>query len=102
MKLVGCTSEDIRSWIENQFKPGMTWENIELDHMMPCASFDLTDTEQQKQCFHYTNLQPLFKHDNQSKSSKIVYDMKWKCGRWWIRKNGMYRPVGLKINLNSI
>jgi hypothetical protein len=43
----------------------MNWDNHgiiwEIDHIKPCASFDLSDIEQQKQCFHYTNLQPLFK-----------------------------------------
>ena len=49
----------------------MTRENhgeCHYDHMRPCASFDLTDPEQQKQCFHYTNLQPLWAKDNPSKS----------------------------------
>ena len=34
------------------------------------ASFDLTDAEQQRECFHYTNLQPLWAFDNISKSDK--------------------------------
>ena len=42
----------------------MTWENHgkiwEIDHILPCASFDLTILEEQKKCFHYTNMQPLF------------------------------------------
>ena len=50
----------------------MTWENHgevwEIDHINPCASFDLTDIKQQKQCFHYTNLQPLFKTTEIAKS----------------------------------
>ena len=40
-----------------------------IDHIRPCSSFDLTDLEQQKQCFHYTNLQPLWWFDNIKKSS---------------------------------
>ena len=47
------------------FKPGMSWENYgkiwEIDHIKPCDSFDLTKLEEQQKCFHYTNLQPLFK-----------------------------------------
>jgi hypothetical protein len=43
----------------------MTWDNHgdvwEIDHIIGCINFDLTDIEQQKKCFHYTNLQPLFK-----------------------------------------
>ena len=54
----------------------MTWENHgrygwHIDHIMPCSSFDLTDPEQQKKCFHYTNLQPLWAHENMSKGAKI-------------------------------
>jgi hypothetical protein len=65
LKLVGCTIEELRSFLEKQFLPEMTWENYgnvwEIDHILPCASFDLTKEEEQKKCFHYTNLQPLFK-----------------------------------------
>ena len=43
----------------------MTWENHgiiwEIDHIKPCVSFDLSLEEEQKKCFHYINLQPLFK-----------------------------------------
>ena len=43
----------------------MTWKNHgtiwEIDHIKACSNFDLTKLEEQKQCFHYTNLQPLFK-----------------------------------------
>lgn len=54
------------------FLPGMSWErrsDIHIDHIRPCASFDLTDPEQQKQCFHYTNLKPLWARDNLLQSS---------------------------------
>ena len=65
IKLLGCTIEQCKQHLESQFKLGMTWNNQgsiwEVDHIKPCSLFDLTDIEQQKQCFHYTNLQPLFK-----------------------------------------
>ena len=35
-----------------------------------CTSFDLTNLEQQRLCFNYTNLQPLWATDNLSKSDK--------------------------------
>ena len=73
--LIGCSYTDLRKHLENLFSPGMTWENNgrhgwHIDHIRPCASFDLTDPEQQKQCFHYTNLQPLWAKDNPAKSDK--------------------------------
>lgn len=65
LKLLGCSIEECKQYIEQQFKPEMNWNNHgeiwEVDHIKPCSSFDLTNIEQQKQCFHYTNLQPLFK-----------------------------------------
>jgi hypothetical protein len=76
MDLIGCTAEQARAHIEAQFTDGMSWENYgyygwHIDHIIPCASFDLSDPEQQRQCFHYTNLQPLWAEDNFSKSDKL-------------------------------
>jgi hypothetical protein len=75
--LLGCTVLDARCHLEKQFKEGMSWENHgkygwHIDHIIPCASFDLTDLEQQKKCFHYTNLQPLWANENLSKGAKIL------------------------------
>jgi len=72
-ELLGCDWETVRHHIESQFTEGMSWENHgiggwHIDHIKPCASFDLSDPEEQKKCFHYTNLQPLWAEDNISKS----------------------------------
>jgi hypothetical protein len=77
-ELLGTTVEHAKKHLESLFKPGMTWENHgvygwHIDHIKPCASFDLTDFEQQKQCCHYTNLQPLWAKENMSKGAK--YEM---------------------------
>lgn len=72
-KLLGCTFEYARLYIENLFTEGMSWENYpewEIDHIRPIASFlDLTDPLQQRECCHYTNLRPLWADDNRNKSS---------------------------------
>ena len=72
--LLGCTVQEARQHLESLFQPGMSWENHgewHIDHIRPCASFsDLTQLEQQKQCCHYTNLQPLWAIDNILKSDK--------------------------------
>lgn len=78
MDLIGCSVDELRMHLEGQFRPGMSWDNYgqpgwEIDHIRPCASFDLTDPEQQRQCFHYTNLQPLWGFENASKNKK--YEM---------------------------
>ncbi|MCI4437669.1 MAG: hypothetical protein JHC33_12755, partial [Ignisphaera sp.] len=64
IKLLGCDVSFLKLYIESKFLPTMTWENYgkywHIDHIIPCASFDLSIEEEQKKCFHYTNLQPLF------------------------------------------
>ena len=71
--LLGCTHDQLVQHLESQFLPGMSWNNYgdwHVDHIRPCASFDLLDPEQQARCFHYTNLQPLWAKDNISKGAK--------------------------------
>lgn len=69
--LCGCPACWLEVHLESQFRSGMTWENYgpvwHIDHIRPCASFDLTDPDQQRACFHWTNLQPLFAAENMSK-----------------------------------
>ena len=67
--LVGCSIGFLRGYLEAQFTDGMTWElflagKVHIDHIRPCASFDLTDPVQQRICFNYRNLQPLWATDN--------------------------------------
>ncbi len=81
-ELLGCGIAFLIKRIEGMWGNGMSWENYgrckqtgrnsgwEIDHIRPCASFDLTDPEQQKQCFHYTNLQPLWASKNASKNDR--------------------------------
>jgi hypothetical protein len=73
--LVGCTIDELMRHLENLFTEGMNWENRNkwhIDHIIPICSFDLTIEEEQKKCFHYTNLQPLWAEDNLAKGSKII------------------------------
>ena len=72
--LLGCSKEEFTKYFEAKFTEDMSWEkvgkDIHLDHIKPCCSFDLTQEEEQKKCFHYTNLQPLWAQDNLSKGGK--------------------------------
>lgn len=75
-ELIGCPWVWAEVHLESLFKPGMTWENHgpvwHVDHIKPCAAFDLRDPEQQKACFHWSNLQPLFVLENLQKSDKYA------------------------------
>lgn len=73
-ELIGCSIEHLRLWLTFYFQPGMLWENYgdwHVDHIKPCASFDMSDPAQQRECFHYTNLQPLWAADNIRKGAKV-------------------------------
>lgn len=74
MELIGCSISELKIHLESKFLKDMTWDNYgrngwHIDHIIPCATFDLTKPEEQKKCFHYTNLQPLWGEDNIKKSS---------------------------------
>ena len=67
--MLGCDIPEFKVYLENQFTPGMSWENHSiigwhLHHIKPCAMFDLTNIEQIKECFHYTNYKPMWADDH--------------------------------------
>lgn len=79
--LIGCEYDFLRKHLEKQFKPGMTWDNWgkykkglekkwHVDHIIPADAWDLTKKEDQKMCFHYTNLQPMWWDENIKKGNK--------------------------------
>lgn len=84
--LTGCTAIELVAWLESQFMDGMSWSNRgdwHIDHIIPCSAFNLLDDSQQRVAFHYTNLRPLWKHENHRKSSKIPVPQKkflWTLG----------------------
>jgi len=72
VQLIGCSIDHLRQHLEAQFTEGMTWDNHgewHIDHIKPCAAFDLTCERQQLECFNYTNLQPLWASDNLTKGA---------------------------------
>ena len=80
--LLGCSIEELKKYLESKFQPDMSWENWtqdgwHIDHILPINSFDLTDPEEQKRCFHYTNLQPLWAIDNLKKHATIERRPLW-------------------------
>lgn len=65
LTLLGCSLQEFRQHIENQFTDGMSWDNYGIngkwtfDHIVPLTAFDLTDDEQLKKACHFTNVRPL-------------------------------------------
>jgi len=75
IQYIGCSIEQLWMHLEKQFTHGMARENYgkwQIDHIIPCSYFDLSKVTQQKVCFHYSNLQPLWAKDNQQKNNKIA------------------------------
>mgnify|MGYP003522388959 CR=1 FL=1 len=62
---LGCSLIELKIYLEELFKPEMNWSNHgeiwEIDHIKPISSFDLNIIEEQRKCFYFSNLQPLFK-----------------------------------------
>ncbi len=75
MELLGCSIEFLKKHLERKFTKKMTFENYgnywHIDHKIPCCKFDLSDIEQQKQCFNYRNLQPMEARKNKSKNGNL-------------------------------
>lgn len=72
---LGMSIPDFKSYLEARFLPGMTWANYgewHIDHRRPLSSFDLTSDDEVRTACHYTNLQPLWAKDNQSKHAKLT------------------------------
>lgn len=77
LKLLGCSVDYLRDYLEKQFEPGMSWNNHgewHIDHIVPCSYFDLTDPIQQRICFNFRNLQPLWAKDNYKKNNNLPED----------------------------
>jgi len=95
---LGCNDETFKEYIQSKFTEGMSWENRgfrtwHIDHIIPINSFDLTDPEQQRKCFHYTNLQPLWWLDNLRKGDRLPDELGNTIKRkYTLNRDLMYRP----------
>ena len=78
LKLLGCSAQELRTYLEKQFTGDMTWDNYGtvwvIDHIVPCAHFDLSIPDNQRMGFHYSNLQPLMEQDNEDKRATLPLD----------------------------
>lgn len=71
-KIVGCTVEELRSFLESKFTTGMTWENYgdwHIDHFIPLS---VAQTQEEAVMLsHYSNLQPMWGVENLAKSDSL-------------------------------
>lgn len=79
-KLLGCSIDDLKIYLESKFEVGMSWQNYgrngwHVDHIIPCSIFDLSKPDHQKRCFHFSNLQPLWEPDNIRKSNHFCGEL---------------------------
>jgi hypothetical protein len=75
MDVVGLSQGQLMAYLESRFQPGMTRSNYgmwHVDHIRPVSSFDHTDMGEVRECWHYTNLQPLWARDNLRKGCRLV------------------------------
>lgn len=75
MVLTGCSIYFLKQWLEHQFDSNMSWDNCgnywHIDHVIPCAYFNLLKKEHQFKCFNWTNLRPCEGIKNIKKRDKI-------------------------------
>lgn len=67
--------DDLVMHLEGRFCDGMSWANYgkwHVDHVKPCALFDLTNPKEFQQCWALANLQPLWAAENCAKGAKYA------------------------------
>lgn len=77
IELLGCDIDFFKQYLEAQFTDGMTWDNYgyygwHMDHKTPLSWFDLENPVAQKVAMHYSNVQPLWGHDNFVKGDRYA------------------------------
>ena len=76
-EILGCSFNELKQHLEDQFTEGMTWDNYgfygwHIDHIVPLSHFNLLDEAEVAKANHYTNLQPLWAIDNLSKGNRYI------------------------------
>ena len=75
LTLLGCSLQEFKESFQARFTGEMSWERflsgkIHIDHIIPCVDFDLSKEDEQRRCFNFSNLQPLWARDNLQKGVK--------------------------------
>lgn len=86
LALLGCSINEVREHLESQFQPGMSWDNYghewDVDHIRPCSKFNIFDSAEQQACFHFSNLQPLWKPEHREKNKADGVFSKQRISHW--------------------
>jgi hypothetical protein len=72
---LGYSLDDLRKHLASLMTEGMSWDNYghwHVDHIKPCAAFNLEDDEEFRACWALSNLQPLWDRDNCVKGAKYA------------------------------
>lgn len=74
--LIGISLKDFVRWLEKNLHGEMSFENYgdvwHVDHVLPCARFDLKNIEERQVCFHWTNMRPLEARKNMQKGDRCT------------------------------
>ena len=74
LPFTGCDPHFLKLWFEFQFDDKINWNNygsyFQIDHVKPCALFDMENENDRRIMNHWSNLSPLEKHENIIKSNK--------------------------------
>lgn len=75
IKLIDCNIQFLKDWLQSNFNENMTLENYgtywHMDHVIPCSHFDLTNEDEIRDCFRWTNLQPMLASENICKQDTL-------------------------------
>jgi len=76
--ILGYTADDLKSHLERQFLPGMSWDNYgmfgwHVDHIVPLSAHNYATTEDADflRAWSLNNLRPLWANENWSKGAKL-------------------------------
>lgn len=77
--LIGCSINELKNILNNNSMIKCLGDNYgytgwHIDHIIPCAAFDMTKAIEQKRCFNYRNLQPMWGTENMSKNDTVPDD----------------------------
>ena len=70
---LGVDIDTHSKWIENQMTPEMNCSNIDIHHVTPISSFDISDDEQLEEASNGKSTQPLLKEVHSQKGTKFNF-----------------------------